>query len=136
MGEVREELKKKLDQDYYVNATVELAVGDRGPSPTGPGQKNGFVMVFGEGVGGKTQEFPIPADEGLQIFRTVVVLAQPNEFANLKKVRLMRADPKTNKTVDQYFNILIMKEKGVMTNNIYLKDGDRIEIPAKGLFIN
>ncbi|MBI4323894.1 MAG: hypothetical protein HY674_01380 [Chloroflexi bacterium] len=117
LGQVKAELKAKLDADYYQNATIELRLQDRS-------QKGGQVLFFGAV---RANSIPIAPGEQLTIFEGVTA-AGPTEWANLKKVKLQRLNPVTRKMEIQTINVEEIK-KGDLKNDIPLENGDRIEIP-------
>lgn len=119
LGQARADLIKKLEEDYYVKATVELTVEDRT-------QKGGQVMIFGEV---RASKIPLPPGEKRTIL-DVILDAGPTEFANLKKVKLLRLDPATKKSIPKIIDVEKIK-KGDENGNVYVLDGDKIEVPAR-----
>jgi hypothetical protein len=123
LAEVKSELKVKLDAEYYHNATVELKLKDQSP-------RKGHVLFTGA-VGQNFIEL-FPGEE--KTIYEGVYAAGPNKFANLEKVRHTRLDPVTGKPVTRVFDIKAIR-KGDRSQDILLKDGDRIEIVEKNLNI-
>ena len=123
LGQVKEELKRKLEADYYYRATVELFLIDRTKSV-------GKVIFFGKGgVHGVVQL--LPGRETL--LSEAIVHLHPTRFANLKKVKVNRIDPETQKTEEIIVNVDAVLYKGDRSKDLILQDGDRVEVPDRGI---
>jgi protein involved in polysaccharide export with SLBB domain len=120
LPQIQKELKEKLDARYYQNATVSVAVGAQALQPgkitiTGP-IRNNFVQLL--------------PGERKKLLETILQ-AGPSEFANLKKVKLMRIDPNSGKTKEEIINVEAIKKDP--TKDVFVKDGDRLDIPEKNI---
>ena len=120
LAQIQKELKEKLDARYYQNATVSISIGAQALQPgkitiTGP-VRNNFV--------------PLLPGERKKLLDTILQ-AGPSEFANLKKVKLMRIDPNTGKNNEEIINVEAIKKDP--TKDIAVKDGDRLDIPEKNI---
>lgn len=117
---VKEELKTRLDADYYQNATVFLkifqALGRRGQ------------VTFA----GEVRQTILPIDPGqdLTLFQAILRVA-PTDFARLNKVRLNRYNPATQKTDTTTHDVEVMIQKGDRSQDVKLQDGDHIVVPQK-----
>jgi len=120
LAEVREELKKKLDADYYQDAKVRLDLKETTP-------RFSQVLFIGKGTRGNVLQ--LPANEEKRIFEAVFQVGV-NEWANLKKVKLIRVDPVTQKTETKVIDLEEIK-KGNRANNIILQNGDIIDVPER-----
>lgn len=121
LKDVEAEIKAKLEADFYKQATVHLRLVDQS-------RRVGQVQFFGM-VRGPVELFP---GEQKSLSSAILQLGY-NEFANLRKVKIQRIDPvtKENKT------IIVNVEEILKTNDrkkdIILQDGDRVEVPERGL---
>jgi protein involved in polysaccharide export with SLBB domain len=120
LTQIQKELKEKLDARYYQNATVSVSIGAQALQPgkitiTGP-IRNNFVQLL--------------PGERKKLLETILQ-AGPSEFANLKKVKLMRIDPNGGKTKEEIINVEAIKKDP--TKDVFVKDGDRLDIPEKNI---
>jgi len=122
--EVRREIKEKLDADYYHNAQVKLELREIAARP-------GQVIFIGKGTRGNI--LLLQPGEEKRIFEAVYQVGV-TEWANLRKVKLTRVDPATQKTETKIIDLEEIK-KGNRTNNIILRDGDIIDVPEKAINI-
>ena len=122
VGEVKNDIKAKLEATYYKSATISLTVKSQSV-------KTGSILFIGSTV--RVNTLPLNPNETMTIFEAVTK-AGPTEFANLKKVRLSRIDPATGKR-NPFPRLIDLDKikKGDTTDDIPLQDGDRIEIPEK-----
>ncbi|MEI7728144.1 MAG: hypothetical protein WCO56_01135 [Verrucomicrobiota bacterium] len=125
VADLRRELKEKLDGDFYQDAHVKLELKDSAP-------KFGQVLFIGKGSRGNMLQLA-PGEEK-RIFEAVYQVGV-NEFANLKKVKLQRVDPVTQKATTRVVDLEEIR-RGNRTNNVVLQNGDIIDVPEKGFVIN
>lgn len=122
LSEIRKELKGKLDEDFYLDSTIQLSVTDQAP-------KGGQVIVFGEvRAAGAIQ---LDVTKPLTIFEAVL-RAGATDFSNLKRVKLHRVNPVTKQVEIKEVNVERIKE-GDRSQDVQLQDGDRIDIPERWL---
>ena len=122
LDEVLQELKSKLDQDYYVNSHPDLKLVDRA-------QKGGRVMIYGA-----VRQFSIDLPPGEQkTILEAVLQAVTSEFAKLSKVKLHRLNPNTGKVDSRVVDVEAIKKSGDRSKDVVLQDGDRIEVPERGI---
>jgi hypothetical protein len=119
--QVRTELKLKLDSDYYHNATVSLKMRDKN-------RRSSQIMFYGKGISGRT--LLVPPDETKTVWEAIMQMG-PNEFANLKKVKLHRKNPVTGVVEVRTINVQKIQETGNKADDIMVQDGDRIEVPER-----
>ncbi|HVY69290.1 MAG TPA: hypothetical protein VHH73_05145 [Verrucomicrobiae bacterium] len=127
VSEVKTLLKAKLDEDYYVNATIELVA-----SREQEAKKAGLVYLYGKGV--KSQIVQLLPGEPHRIL-DVILTASTTEFANLKKVKLMRKNAQTGKVETTVINVEEIKKTGNDATNLLLQDGDKIEVPERSFVL-
>jgi len=119
VDQVNFEIKALLNVDYYQEATVFLKLVDQQ-------RRAGEVLFFGAVRG---NILALPPGEPKTIFEGTYQVGL-GEFANLKKVRLYRVDPKTGERITKVINLEAIKE-GDRSQDIPLQDGDRVEVPEK-----
>lgn len=131
---VRKELKAMLDAEYYQDCSfrLDLQAVDRSSAML---ESSGSARVVLYGNGGLSGTFPII--EGRKLMLSDVIISaggkSGNEYANLKKVKIRRVDPATNKETVIEANVTNIIEKGDRNADIELKDGDRVEVPARSI---
>jgi len=119
---LRREIKERFDAEYYQNATVELVLLDRAA-------KGGKVLIYGAV---RSNMVELPAGEPKTILEAVLQAAA-SEFAKLTKVKLHRLNPATGKVESRIVDVEAIKKSGDRSKDVVLQDGDRIEIPERGL---
>lgn len=120
LAEVRAELKRQLEQSYYHQATVTLMLDDKKFSP-------GKAIFIGEVQG----TVPILPDEPPKMLSETVMSLRPSDYADLKRVKLNRVDPQTKATETRVIDVRRIMRENVRDEDVELRDGDRIEVPAK-----
>lgn len=120
LSQVQAELKEKLEANYYKQATVHLKLKEAS-------MRSGQVLLFGS----VRNSFVVIQPGEQKKLLEAVLQAGPNEFANLKKVKLSRIDPETGALDVKTINVEDIKKNP--TKDIYVRDGDRIEIPERGI---
>ncbi len=131
---VRKELKALLDAEYYQDCSFRLdlqAVNRSSAIMENAG--SGRVVLFGNG--GLSGTFPVV--EGRKLMLSDVIISaggkSGNEYANLKRVKVRRFDPVSKKETVIEANVANIIEKGDRNADIELKDGDRVEVPARSI---
>jgi protein involved in polysaccharide export with SLBB domain len=113
LGDVKKDIKQKLEAQYYKTATLTLSLESQSVRP-------GQVMFYGEIKG------PLALIPGQPKYLSdAVVEMKPSEYANLHRVQLIRKTVKTEYDVDE-----IMKT-GKREKDVILENGDIINIKAK-----
>lgn len=121
LEEVKRELKTRLDAEYYRDAQVSLQL-------VSPSLRIGQVQFYNM-VRGTVKLIP---GETKYVSDGILELNY-NDFADLKRVKLYRLDS-TNKQ-PRIINVKKVLE-GDRSQDVILKDGDRIEVPERGLLFN
>ncbi len=119
MSEVARELQRRLTQDYYHKATVELALAEKVVNP-------GKVQFFGE----VSATIPLLPDSP-PLYLSDALLQRPSEFANLRRVKVHRVDPVTQESRVIEVNVREILKNGRRDLDIVLQDGDRVEVLQK-----
>lgn len=121
LGEIRKELKEKLEADYYKKATVTLNLSEQT-------RRSGLIYFTGEV---KSATLPLAAGDTKSLYEALVLVGT-GEFANLRKVSVHRINPLTKKReVLGPYNVEEIRTKNKGENDIELRDGDRVDVPAK-----
>ena len=94
---------------------------------------SGKIDLFGSG--GLSGTFPVV--EGRKLMLSDIIISaggkSGNEYANLKRVKVRRFDPVSKKETVIEANVTNIIEKGDRNADIELKDGDRVEVPARSI---
>lgn len=131
--ELANTIKKALEATLYNKATVIIAI-DVIPQPHGGGisgnpysPPSDLFTVFGQI--GRQGKYELPAYADLSISQALLTAGGPAQFANLKKVKVIRKTPSGNKTI--IVNVEAIMEKGQLERDIYIRAGDVIIVPEK-----
>ena len=124
LSQIRAELKEKLEQDFYVTATLSLELAETGNRNTSG--SSGKVMFMGAVKGFA----PIPEDGKLMLSEAVMRM-NPSDWADLSKVRVLRRDKDSGKSETLKMDLKKMFKDNSFDNDIELQDGDKIEIPER-----
>jgi protein involved in polysaccharide export with SLBB domain len=116
LGDVRSEVKRLLEEDYYHVATVTLTLDDKKLTP-------GKVIFTGE-VQGTIALLP---DEPPKLLAETILALRPSDYADLRRVKLFRKD----ETEPRIINVRDVLNKRDGQADLELLDGDRVEVPAK-----
>ena len=120
-AEAAADIKRRLEADYYYRATVRLAIDRVSPVQV----RSGVVYLSGEVRQVGPQE--IVAGEALTLSNAVLKAGGLTEWADSKKVKLMRQRGGSTQTTEHNYKSII--ERGDVKNDPVLQDGDRINIP-------
>lgn len=120
LAEVLAELKRLLESEYYHQATVTLTLDDKKVSP-------GKVIFMGEVQG----VLGILPDEPPKMLAESIMALRPSDYADLRRVKLHRIDAETKATETRIIDVRRIIRDNVRGEDVELKDGDRVEVPAK-----
>jgi len=121
LGQVKKELKRLLDENYYHDSHIDLKIRDRTKKP-------GTVFFYGKGARGNFIQLS-PGQE-VTLFEGLMQ-AGVTEFANLKKIVLDRKDPVSGVYKKTTYNVEDIKKN--RTKDIPLQDEDRVEVPERSI---
>ena len=126
-------IKTELERSYYQKATVIIAI-DRIPEsrqrgvPGAPYRGIGELFtIFGQVARQGTYE--LPDDTDLSITQAILTAGGQAQFANLKKVKIIRKTPSGNKNI--LVDVDSIMTKGALERDIFIRAGDVIIIPEK-----
>jgi protein involved in polysaccharide export with SLBB domain len=120
VSQVKAELKAALDAEYYMNATVDLQIETQAV-------RVGQVFLTGE-IQQTTIQFDLVKPKTLF---DAIMEARPSEYAQLKRVKVLRINPETKTSQEMIINVDIMKNRGDRRKDITLEHGDVITVPQK-----
>jgi len=114
--EIRQEIKRKLDADYYQDAHIYFKLHDQNV-------RAGRVYVTGA-IKGIVQLLP---GEQKTVFRAIQELGT-NDFADLSEVKVFRYNPASKKSDIIKIDVKKMWKGGDRSQDMILQDEDRIEV--------
>ena len=125
-------MKQQLERSLYNTATVIVAIDQipetRGMSGTKYGEKElDVVTVFGQVA--RQGKYELPDNEDMTISQAILLAGGFAQFANTKKVKLVRKTPTGNKTI--LVNVDQVMRRGNLDRDIYLRRGDVIIVDEK-----
>jgi polysaccharide biosynthesis/export protein len=133
-SDLASEIKRSLERSLYKQATVLVAFS-RTPSTTSsassassaPARSGGRIYLAGEV--NKQGPLDLPADESLTVSRAILRAGGFSEFANRKKVKLIRKkNGGVNTTV---INVAAVVDQARSDLDPIVKSGDIIEVPQR-----
>lgn len=120
LAQVREEIVRKLLEDYYHKATIELTLGEKVVTP-------GKVQFFGE----IQTVLPLSPDGPPLKLSDAILQVRAPDFANLKRVKVHRLNAVTGQTTVIEVNVDAIIKDGQRDKDVILEDGDRVEVKQK-----
>jgi protein involved in polysaccharide export with SLBB domain len=129
-NELAVKIKGKLEEKYLYQATVSVAAftGEE-PQLLTSVPIGGVVYVYGQV--GSPGAVKIPEDETLTVSKVIIRCGGFKDFANKKRVKLVRKFQATGKAQTTYLNMVEIIDKGRMEKDITVRDGDYIVVPEK-----
>ena len=115
------EMKRPLERDYYYKATVIVALDASGLKSPGRVYITGQVRNQGP--------LDIPPDETFTVSRGILRGGGVADFANRRKVKLIRKTGGSNQTI--FVNVDEIVNKGRSDKDPILEDGDTIIVPER-----
>ena len=127
-------MKTQLERSLYNTATVIVAIDMRPEDIGGRGPRTGIreeeldvVTVFGQVI--RQGKYELPANEDMTISQAILLSGGFAQFANPKKVKLVRKTPQGNKTI--LVNVDQVMRRGDLEKDIFLRRGDVIIVDEK-----
>jgi polysaccharide export outer membrane protein len=123
-------IKEKLEEKYFYQATVnvyfftgeEAVFSSRAPI-------GGVIYIYGSV--NSTGAITIPENEVFTVSRAIIRSGGFRDFANKKRVKLIRKSQATGKPQVTYLNMVDIIDKGKLEKDIVVRDGDYIVVPEK-----
>jgi polysaccharide export outer membrane protein len=120
--QLAEELKVALEKDYYYRATVIIGLDALSPVL-------GKVYIFGPVKAPGAVD--IPANERFTVGKAIMKVGGFGDFANPKKVQVIRKTPDGNRTFT--VNLVNVLKKGMTDEDIALEPDDFIIVPESNI---
>lgn len=117
VDELRREIKTRLDEEFYVDATVHLRLVDQ--------SRRFGQVIFSGAVRGAV---PLPPGEPVTVSQAINKLGY-DDFAKLSKVKVMRTDPVSKKVQEIIVNVEAVLKKGDHSQDLVLQDNDVVNVP-------
>ena len=117
-------IKAPLEREYFYKATVIVGLDQAGLKSPGRVYVTGQVRTQGP--------LDIPPDETLTVSKAILRAGGCGDFANQKKVKLVRTTRGNTET--KFVNLVLVFKKGRVDLDLPLQPGDTIIVPEK--FIN
>jgi polysaccharide biosynthesis/export protein len=127
-------MKTQLEKSLYNTATVIVAIDMRPEDIGGRGPRTGIreeeldvITVFGQVI--RQGKYELPTNEDMTISQAILLSGGFAQFANPKKVKLVRKTPQGNKTI--LVNVDQVMRRGDLEKDIFLRRGDVIIVDEK-----
>jgi protein involved in polysaccharide export with SLBB domain len=114
-------MKTPLEREYFFKATVIVGLDQAGVKSPGRVYITGQVRTQGP--------LDIPPDETLTVSKAILRAGGFGDFANQKRVRLVRTTG--SKTVTKIVNLVLIYKKGRVDLDLPLEPGDTIIVPER-----
>ncbi len=132
-SELALEIKHALERSLYKKATVMIAITRRPNSSAASGPANALAHFSGRvylaGEVNKQGPLDLPADETLTVSRAILRAGGFSEFANRKKVKLIRQT--VNRFNTRIIDVTLIIDGGRPDLDPVLRTGDIIEVPQR-----
>ena len=123
-------MKNQLEKSLYNTATVIVAIDMRPDTPIKGGTREeelDVITVFGQVI--RQGKYELPNNEDMTISQAILLSGGFAQFANPKKVKLVRKTPQGNKTI--LVNVDQIMRRGNLDKDIFLRRGDVIIVDEK-----
>lgn len=126
------EVKKRLEQSYYNQATVVVAIDLKRQDDPNARLRYGsaeidFFTVYGQVL--RQGKYELPQDEDITISQAILRAGGFAQFANPQKVKLVRKTPQGNKTV--IVDLDEIMRRGNLEYDIFIRNNDVIIVDEK-----
>lgn len=126
------EVKRRLEQNYYNSATVVVAIDlKRQDDPNAriryTSSEIDFFTVYGQVL--RQGKYELPQDEDITISQAILRAGGFAQFANPRKVKLVRKTPQGNKTI--LVNLDSIMRQGNLDYDVYIRNNDVIIVDEK-----
>lgn len=123
------EIKSALEREYYIQASVILALDVIAPIAPKGFVSRGTIQLMGQVRSQGPQE--IPSDGVYTVGKAVMRAGGFGEFANKRKVKLIRQVGTKGETETKVIDLLEVLEKGKMSKDVPVQPGDLIIVPER-----
>jgi len=127
-------MKSQLEKSLYNTATVIVGIDMRPEDIGGRGPRTGIreeeldvITVFGQVI--RQGKYELPINEDMTISQAILLSGGFAQFANPKKVKLVRRTPQGAKNI--LINVDHIMRKGNLDKDVFLRRGDVIIVDEK-----
>lgn len=126
------EVKRRLEQNYYNSATVVVSIDLKRQDDPNARMRYGsseidFFTVYGQVL--RQGKYELPQDEDITISQAILRAGGFAQFANPQKVKLVRKTAQGNKTI--LVNLDSIMRQGNLDYDVYLRKNDVIIVDEK-----
>jgi len=118
-------VKSLLEREYFYQATVLISLDAAGGTVMSKGR------IYINGQVGRPGPLEIPSDEVLTVSKALMRAGGFTQYANRKKVRLMRKDPTSSQAQNFNLNMIDVMEKGQTAKDMEVLPEDTIFVEEK-----
>lgn len=123
--QVATHVKSLLEKEYYYHATVLIALDFAG------GQVLSKGKYYLDGQVNRTGQYEIPVDEVLTISKAIIRAGGFTQYANRKRVRLIRKNSAKQETEMFNLDMIEVMEKGKVRSDLEVEPDDQIFVDEK-----
>lgn len=130
--DVAYQIKSLLEKSVFVKATVIIVLDETRKSQGGLNgnlEESEVFTVFGQVL--KQGKYELRFDQDVTISQALLIAGGPAQFANLKKVRVLRRIPNSQAKTIQV-DVQSIMAGGRLERDIFIRSGDVIIVPEKG----
>ena len=129
-NELADKIKEELEKEYFYQATVIVKPFTEGDIDTMVSEvKGGVVYIYG--MVNSPGVVQIPEDETLTVSKVIIRSGGFGDFANRKKVKLIRKSPVTGKAETTIVNVVNILHRGKLEEDRVVQSEDIIVVPEK-----
>ena len=121
--ELAQEIKARLEEEYYYHATVVLGVDSLRKQSTGRAYLTGQIRAPGP--------VDLAEDEKLMVSEAILKAGGFSDFAEKRRVKIMRQTVTPGVVETLYVDVLAVWEKGRKEKDLEVKPGDQIFVASK-----
>jgi len=130
--QLAQEVKRRLELNYYNSATVVVAIDlKRQDDPNArtryASSEIDFFTIYGQVL--RQGKYELPQDEDITISQAILRAGGFAQFANPQKVKLVRKTPQGNKTI--VVNLDSIMRRGNLDYDVYIRNNDVIIVDEK-----
>lgn len=118
-------IKGLLEKEYYYHATVLIGLDSAG------GQAMSRGRFYIDGQVNRTGAYEIPMDETLTVSRAIIRAGGFTQYANRKRVQLMRKNSAKSEMQIYYADMVAVMEKGQTQSDIQILPDDVVFVDEK-----
>lgn len=121
--ELAEEIKARLEKDYYYHVTVALGIDSLRKPSIGRAYLTGQIRTPGS--------VDLAEDEKLMVSEAILKAGGFSDFAERRRVKVMRQTGTPGLVETLYVDVLAVWEKGKKEKDLEVKPGDQIFVASK-----